>query len=232
MKNLLLTIVLSFMGSICHAQSDMAREQRQAGSFHAISVCCGIDVYITEGTSPALTVEANDGSLLNLVKTEVSDGILTISLDNSSHQNRLNAKMNVHLFADNLKAINASSGADVHSVGELYAEDIALSATSGADIKLHLNTNKLSCEANSGSDIELRGRAAVARLDANSSGDINMEKMIVKVVHATASSAGDIDVYVTDELNAKASSGSDIKYKGSPKTVNKEQSSGGSVKGN
>lgn len=229
MKNLVLSIVLAFTGSVSFAQSDMSKQGRQVGEFDKISVCCGINVYITDGYSPELTVEVNDISLFDIVKTEVTDSTLFISIDNDKQRSTMNAKINVHLFADNLAQLKASSGADIFSVGELYAEDITLSATSGADIKLDLNTSKLACDVSSGSNIELKGRTTYAKLEASSAGDISMEKMIAKVVDASASSGSDIYVYVTDELNANASSGSDIKYKGQPKTLNEKQSSGGRI---
>ena len=59
--------------------------------------------------------------------------------------------------------------------------------------------------------------------------DIEADKLICKIVVATASSGSDIDVFASESIQADASSGADIKCKGKPKNVNIEKSSGGSV---
>ncbi|MDO9040398.1 MAG: DUF2807 domain-containing protein, partial [Bacteroidota bacterium] len=48
---------------------------------------------------------------------------------------------------------------------------------------------------------------------------------------ASVSSGSDIRVYVTDELNANASSGGDIIYSGNPARKDINESSGGDVRG-
>jgi len=49
-------------------------------------------------------------------------------------------------------------------------------------------------------------------------------------VTAGASSAGSIKINVTQKIDARASSGADIRYRGSPMKTNTNSSSGGSVR--
>lgn len=206
-------------------------ENRSVGSFNAISVCCGIDLYITEGSSSEITVETNFPEYLSRILTEVKGKELKISFDGNIINKRPNTMwMKVAVSANNLTAIKASSGADVYSTTPLSAHDIKLTASSGADIKIELNAQNLECSSSSGSDIKLTGKAVSALVKASSGSDIDMRNMILKKAEASASSGSDILLNVTEELKAKASSGGDVKYKGNPKTVDKKKSSGGGVR--
>lgn len=227
-KIISLTTLLILSLSICFSQNNTIIEERTVEQFNKISICCGIDVYITQGTSSTIIVETNAEEMLSNIKTDVKNDELIISVD-KQQKNYNNLKMKVHVTANNLIAINASSGADVYSVGQLTANNIDLQSTSGADIKLDIKANNLKAEASSGSDIKLKGSAEYANVMAHSGADVKMKEMEVKNVDAKASSGADIDLYVTNELNASANSAADITYKGNPKTVNQKKDSSSDI---
>ena len=86
-------------------------------------------------------------------------------------------------------------------------------ASSGASVKSEntIQTNSLDLDASSGSSMKIY---------------VNDEEVTTE-----ASSGANINVNVTGKLTAKASSGGDIDYEGSPTDINKDTSSGGSVSG-
>lgn len=230
-KNLFFTFIL-FAVSITtlHAQGNMYSEERSVNGFTKISASNAIDLYITEGTSKKITVETNYAEVLPLIQTEVKSGELRVSLKKENRPKYKSLKMKVHVQASKLTEINATSAADIYSVGVLTTDDIKLSATSGADINLQLTARNISCSSTSGSDIKLKGTATSARVNASSGADIDMKEMIVENVTASATSGSDIDLHVTGDLKASATSGSDITYRGNPQNVDQNRSSGGSIK--
>ena len=228
-KFLIIAVVFSLLSSVSYAQKEAYTENREIGKFNAISSSTSIDVYITEGSSSTIKVEANRQELLSRIKTEVRGNELKISFDGRGN-NFSNTKMKVYVTAKNLTAIKTSSSADIHSIGELNAKDIDLVASSSGDIKLHLNAENITCDASSSGDIELKGKAYSVKVNASSSGDVDMKNLIVKVAEVSASSSADVDIHVTETLKARASSSADIKYWGNPKNVDKHQSSSGTIK--
>ena len=60
--------------------------------------------------------------------------------------------------------------------------------------------------------------------------DIKANDLESKICKARASSGSDITVSVSDEIYAKASSGADINYYGSPQIRDTDESSGGDVR--
>lgn len=191
-------------------------EQRSAsGSFHTIHASSGLDVYLTQSTTESIAVQA-DENLHDLIITELNDGILTITT--SKNIGRASAKK-VLLNVTNLKQIKATSGSDVFSTNTIVTDYLDVSATSGADIQLSIEANHVASNATSGSDISLSGTTKILTTNASSGADIKAKDLIADQVNAKASSGSDITVWVNTELNASASSGGDIKYYGNPTTL-------------
>lgn len=231
MKPIYFVLFFSLICAAAYAQNENVSENRTIDRFDKIQVCCGIDLYISEGNSSTLTVETNYAEYLPMVKTEVKKGELNISFNLKNQIKRPNKMwIKVTLAANNLTAITASSGSDVISKTPLTADEIKIAANSGADIKIELQANHLECATSSGSDIKLTGKAAYALLKASSGGDLNLRNMTVGSVEASSSTGSDIVVSVTDEIHAKASTGASIRYKGNPQKVNKKKSLGGDIR--
>ncbi len=186
----------------------------------------GIDVYLTEGTENKIVVEA-DENLQDIIETNISNGKLTIR----SSQNIGWAKAKkVHVTYVSLTSIGASSGADVIGNSVIRTENLSLSASSGADLEVEVFTKNLTAETSSGADIIVTGKAGTLDAKASSGSELNAKRLQVITCSAKASSGADITVNVKDKLNAKASSGGDVKYYGDPVSVSKKDSSSGSIR--
>ncbi|MNE25260.1 hypothetical protein D3C80_1185830 [compost metagenome] len=80
--------------------------------------------------------------------------------------------------------------------------------------------------------MKLRGSAKSLNVKSSSGSDISAYDLTAEVCVANASSGSDIEVTVTKQLTAHASSGGDVNYKGNPQNVVKNESSGGDVSHN
>lgn len=198
-----------------------------SSDFKAISVSHGIEVYLTMGNKTSLTLEA-DENLHDIILTEVEDGVLRIYAE----ENIWSAKSRkVYLKAENLDEIRTTSGAEVISENTIKADDLNISTTSGSDVRLILDVTNLSCSTTSGADARLKGKADHFVAKSTSGSDIKASELEVKTCDASVTSGADIRLNVTDELDANATSGGNIKYSGNPKKIRKNSSSGGSIRG-
>ena len=208
------------------------RQTRQVSGFHGVSVSTGIDLYLTQKNVEEVVVEADTDDLEKII-TKVEGGILKIYIREKSWFN-MNWKTDprkVFVSFKTLDKLEASAGSDVNSQGILRLEKLDVDASSGSDIKLELEVNELSVGSSSGSDISLKGKATNMQANASSGSDINASELQTKKCTASVSSGSDIRVYVTDELDANASSGGDIIYSGNPARKDINESSGGDVHG-
>ena len=193
--------------------------------FTKIRVSTGLDLYITQGSKTDITVEA-DENLQDIIITEIKDGVLKIYSD----KNIWKAKARkVYVTLETLEGISATSGSDVYTRGTLKVNDIAISSTSGADIRMSLDANSVTSSATSGSDIEISGTSNNHTSSATSGASIDAYGLRSKNVTVRVSSGADINIYASESIAAKASSGGDIDFKGSPKNVTKKSNSGGSI---
>jgi hypothetical protein len=193
--------------------------------FTKIKVSTGLDLYISQGSKNQITVEA-DENLQEIILTEVNDGILKIY----SKKNIWKAKARkVYVTIKNLEAITATSGSDVYTNEALEVNNLNINATSGADIHVSVDANTIETTATSGSNIEVSGASNNHISKATSGASIDAYQLRSKNVTVKVTSGANINVYASESIDAKATSGGDIDFKGSPKKVNKKTSSGGSV---
>lgn len=193
--------------------------------FTKVKVSTGLDLYIRQGDKVSLTVEA-DENLHDIIVTEVDNGRLKIY----SEKNIWRAKARkIYLTVTNIEELKATSGSDAYSENTLKVKDFELSVSSGADANITVDADNITTSASSGADLRVSGKANTHYSSASSGSSISAYGLKSKDVTAKVSSGADINVYASESINARASSGGDIDYRGNPENVNKKTSSGGSV---
>ena len=196
--------------------------------FSKIEIGQGIQLYITQEDNLSLVVKA-DENLHKLIKTEVRNGVLKIS----SKRNIRRAKSKkIYLSAPNINAIKATSGSDVVTENTINADVFDAHVSSGADARIDVNAETVNSSSSSGADLRIKGTANYYTAKATSGSSIRAYSLKSKNATVKVNSGANIDVYVTESLDAKASSGGDIDFRGNPKKVDKRKSSGGSISSN
>ncbi|WP_456440703.1 head GIN domain-containing protein, partial [Psychroserpens sp.] len=196
------------------------------GDFNAIEVSRGLDVYLTQGETEGIRVQA-DENLQDIIMVEVENGVLTIYADENISSA---ASKKIMVNFKNIDRISASSGSDVVSTTIITANELKIHTSSGSDVELEVEVESLICESSSGSDIKLSGTTNTFRADATSGSDIKAAKLKAIKTTAQANSGADITVNTSKELTANASSGGDIKYYGNPEKVEKSDGPSGSIR--
>lgn len=233
-KSLLAIVFLATLLSSCNVnmfnringnRNVVTEDRSLKEDFTKIKVSTGLDLYISQGKSTEITVEA-DENLQDIIITEINDGVLKIY----SEKNIWKAKARkIYVTVATLEGVTATSGSDVYTEETIKVNNISVSATSGADIRMALDANSVSSSATSGSDVEISGITNQHSASATSGASIDAYELESKNVTVKVTSGADINVYASETIDAKATSGGDIDFKGSPKQVNKKSSSGGSI---
>ena len=216
MRKLSSILLLMFMSAGLLAQttiSDNTARERSVGSFHGVKVSTGIELLLQQGDKEAVAVSCSNPEYTDRIKTVVDKGVLKIFVDHNdgNWKWRKNLKFKAYVSVRELTELSASSGAIAKTADEIKVSKIELDASSGAITEVSGSVEKLSVEASSGSIFKGYG--------LNST-----------FCSADVSSGGVIDITVTKELNAEASSGGAINYKGGGLIRNLRTGSGGSVK--
>lgn len=235
MKKLFLTF-LTFVSLGAFAQNeavinDANAQQRTVGSFNAITVSDGIQLFLTQSATEAVAVSAADEKYLSRLKTEVENGTLKIYFDRQGFTwTSDKKKLKAYVSFKTLEKLQASSGANVTAKSSLELGDLAMKFTSGAEFTGKLTARNLSVDQNSGSELNLSGTVEKIHVDLSSGASLNGYDLAVDFCDAEASSGASVHITINKELNARASSGGGIKYKGSALIRDISISSGGLVK--
>ncbi len=197
-------------------------------NFNEVSAGNGWEVILEKGSEISVIVEA-DENLVDAAEIYVKNNTLKIYCERNI-SNATSKKVFVTYVGD-LTAINASSGASLTTEQVLKGDKLSLNVSSGGNIRTEAIVRNIDTDVSSGGKINITGSTESLDADVSSGGVIYANKLKAKYAVANASSGGTIDLYVTDRLQARASSGGDIDYWGDPKEVDKPKKSisGGSV---
>jgi hypothetical protein len=206
---------------------NVTRQTREVGKdFSKIEVKRGLTLTVEQSDTYFVEVEADD-NLQSHITVKVDNGTLVVSSDENIDEAKAR---NIRVKMPTLTGIETSSGASASTVGVFKgSSEFVVKSSSGSQANLNLEYDKIKSESSSGSTIVLKGKALNLSTDSSSGSNIDAKDLLVNDVIAESTSGSSTDVHPAVSLNGKASSGSSINYIGSPKTVAKEESSGGSV---
>ena len=195
------------------------------GNFSKVDVSRGLIVTLEQADSYFVEVEA-DENLQEHISIKVENGTLFISTDENIDE--ATAK-NIRVKLPSLTALETTSGSSAITKNTFNGTNIEVKTSSGSEADLSLEYDVIKCESTSGSSLAIKGIALQLNTHSASGSEIDTQGLLVNEVVSESSSGSSTDVHPLVSLKAKASSGSSIDYLGSPKTVRKEESSGGSV---
>ena len=122
MKRLIagLSVLLCCSGVFAQTINDSNAEARDVNGFRSIKVDHAIDVYLAQGEKESVAVSAADHKFVRQIKTEIIDGVLTISHDGGDihHLNTRKMKLKVYISFVQLNDLDLGPGCHAYAVGE------------------------------------------------------------------------------------------------------------------
>jgi hypothetical protein len=224
MKKFLVPVL--FLGLSLHTLLAQQTVTRNIGSFTGVKAAEGIDVYLKKGNKESVRVET-DGINPDQVITEVSGNYLKIHM-RDGRRGKIEVKVYVEYVS--IERLSVSSAATLFAEGTIHSKTMEMNASSAGDMKVTIEAETVRISASSAGEIQVKGKATSVTADASSAGEVDAYDLQAQNVVADASSAGSVQVSVTESLTAQASSGGDVRYRGSPDKSITNSSSGGSVK--
>ena len=196
------------------------------GDFKNVEISNALDLVVEQSDKTEIIVEADD-NLQKEITTKVENGVLVISCKKGSFNNITSKKITVKM--PNIEGLEASSASTINTVTTLKGNSITLASSSAASISASVEYENVQITANSASTQTLNGKTLHVEASTSSAGVINATDLLSNEVVANASSGGSTNVHSLVSLKAKASSGGNVSYKGTPKSIEKEEHSGGNI---
>ena len=124
--------------------------------------------------------------------------------------------------------IKCSSAARVDL--DMDVQSLGLDLSGGSNFSGNVVARSLDVELGSAASCDIGGSADICEIESGGGATFRGYGLVCRRVNAEVSGRGSIEISATEELDAKASSGGEVRYKGSPGITRRSQSGGGSVR--
>jgi hypothetical protein len=196
--------------------NDANAEVRNVTVFSGIKVSGGINVYLSQSDDYSLAVSASDEKYRDNIKTEVKNGILSISYNDHFARNYGDKKLRAYISFKTLESLEGSGASDIIINGTLASNSMRVKLSGASNIKGSVKITNLSVDLNGASTVIVNGTAENLRIDASGASDIKNYDLQVENCVAKLFGASDIRITITNSITATASGASTLYYEGNP----------------
>lgn len=204
-------------------EGPMVKKELSVGQFDELSLSISANVFVTQGSTRKVTVEAQANMIDNLV-TEVKDGRWTIKFKENV---RSMEGMRIYVTMPNISALGISGSGDIVAENALRTDDLGLHISGSGNIKIPALTGGVIDSHISGSgSMMIGGQAQNLKIHISGSGDVNAIGLNTSGCEVHVSGSGDCNVDVRESLDVRISGSGDVRFKGQPRLVSKVSGSG------
>jgi hypothetical protein len=213
---ILSSCTFSFKG-IVTGSGIMAAEERDVSGFTAIELNGVGRLYIIQGGTESLKIEA-ENNILPELSSDVAAGTLTLGyVDNFWRKSVIPTEQIVYtLTVVDLTEITINGAGDV-DVEELETNSLDLIVNGAGKIEIDdLTSDELSVHINGTATIELGGEVSEQTVDINGTGNYQAADMQSSSAQIKIQGLGNARVWVVDVLTLTINGGGSVSYYGSP----------------
>jgi hypothetical protein len=185
----------------------LVSQTRTVGTFSGIQVTNFAKVFVTQDEDESLRIESDD-NVIDLVMTSVSNGTLVVGLRDGSYNN---VTVNVYASMKTIKRLGSAGAADFFSTNSIHADSIV-------------------CRIEGAGSITLAGDANYELVEIVGAGDVHNFNLVSSSCYASISGTGNIEVNVSQQLDAVIAGSGVITYAGNPSVVRQTITGVGSLR--
>lgn len=238
-KTFIILVALFFVANV-FAQS----ETRELADFSSLKVASALKVILIQGDENKILVTADEEETLKMVKSEIKEGILFLSIESKSVKkiknngksvktkstSHIKGELKVVLTFKHLNSIKLSGASEISTFDLIRVKELEIKGSGAIGANLNLEVTKLSIDFSGASDLKLRGLADSLSLKTSGASDVKAASFIAKNIVIAVSGASDVEVNATESITGTATGASSVNVKGAPaiKAINKSGASSAS----
>ncbi|HMJ45892.1 MAG TPA: head GIN domain-containing protein [Ferruginibacter sp.] len=185
------------------------------GTFNKIKVSNGIDLYLSQSSTPGIAISASEEKFKARIKTVIENNVLKIYFeDDNAWKNNSSRKLKAYVSFKDLEELDASGASDVLVAGSIEAGSFKLNMSGASDFKGDIKATSIMIDLSGASDITISGKSTTVNIESSGASDVNGYGLVTEICNAKASGASDINITVNERMEAHASGASSIQYKG------------------
>ena len=226
MNRHLLVLSLLFIGVYSGAIGQRIKDNRPVDEFSLIKIQSAFNVFLTQGDSYSVVVEAPE-ELMDKVITEVrGNGLKVYSRGNINNSGRIH----VYIEFKDLEELDISGASNVEGETLIKAEILDLKVGGAGNTYLDLEVDRLTTDVSGAGNVELNGKARSHNVKISGAGNFRAYGFKCDKLLIESNGAAHVKVYAVNEIEAYAKGASSITYKGNPEKVMVNSSGAGDIK--
>jgi hypothetical protein len=241
-KILLATTLLTSAGytyakpvSTTKVKANYNTQDRHLSGFNGVSVEGSFDVYITQGSTESVIVDA-PADIIDHVVTEVRNGSLIIKDKHKngwgSDWNGNHKKVVVHVTVRDINAIGISGSGNVYFRDGIKAEKLDIEVSGSGDAAGKIEVKTLDCSVSGSGNIKITGHADDSNVSVSGSGNYSGRGLPTTNTTVQVSGSGNASINASSSITAAVSGSGDVSYTGGAQHVIKSKSGSGDISGN
>jgi hypothetical protein len=215
------------------AHSDNIQDRHLSG-FHEVNVMGSFDVYIVQGATESVKVDAPD-DVMNHIVTEVQGGVLKIYNKHDSGWNwgdwfgGHHKKIAIYVSARDLNSIDVTGSGDVFFKDGIHTSALKIRVSGSGDVLGKVDAKNLECSISGSGDMKISGHVENSAISVSGSGDFNARDLVTSNTSIHVSGSGDANINANNSIEAAVSGSGDVRYTGSATNVSKSKSGSGDI---
>ncbi len=205
---------------------NVIKQERSVSAFDGIDVGGAFNVFLTQGESEKLVIEA-DENLMDIIETDVRGTTLKIK---TSEDINGSTKLNIYITFKDLKDIDVSGACDLTGENKFKLGDLDLECSGASEMEMKFSAGNVELDCSGASNAELFGSAQSVNADLSGASKLDAMEFEVAIYNIDVSGASHGKIFVTEELSVEVSGAAHLKYKGEPRIKEHDVSGAGSLK--
>ncbi len=209
-----------FFGSTkINGNGKISHETRNTKMYESIELIGSLDVELVKGIEGVIKVEAEE-NLQEYIKTQVSNSRLIIKVKKGYDvRPSLSKRIVVTVPFEDISEVILNGSGDIESTDIIKTKHFSAVLAGSGDINLNIQSHHLNVNLAGSGDLKLIGRTDQFEASLAGSGDISSYELTTRSALISVVGAGDIQLYVSENLDASIAGSGDIDYKGNPLNV-------------
>ena len=191
---------------------NVIKESREVGTFSSLDVSGVFTVYVSQGSSHSLEVEA-DANLMPFIDIDKSGNTLRVSTQKGSKINKW-TEMNLYITMREVEDITLSGMVSLNGETRIQGDEITLSHSGMGSTNLDLMCNKFEAAVSGMAKLNLSGQSNQVFLDNAGMGNIEATSLKATRLKIDNSGMGNAEVYATTAIDISSSGMGKVTYTG------------------
>jgi hypothetical protein len=220
MRKIYLMVALLFVTYALSAQwrgitgeGPKVKKTLQVAEFDRVSLSISGDLYIRQGNTQSVEIEAQQ-NIIDNIRTEVKDDRWKIRFDRNV---RRHSGVTIWVTVTDLEEVGLSGSGSIRGENKFSVDDLWTSVSGSGDLTLEVEASgDLAASISGSGNIDLEGSSRDLEVSISGSGNVDAEALTTATCEVHVSGSGNTRCHATESLTANISGSGDVYYRGNP----------------